>query len=522
MKTTRVILSLLFFIGTTVLFLDIKNAFVTEVSSTVLFLQLIPALMKFIYLLGFSAIGFLVVILLTAIFGRVYCSSICPLGTLQDIFTAISKRVKKIKYKFSEPSNKVRYSILGIVSLLLIFGLSIGVLLLDPFSNFGRFVTFFLRPIVMLANNGIASSLELFDNYSVYPVEVKGFDIIASLMPFILFVIVFVLSYKYGRLYCNSVCPVGTLLGLLSKFSIFRIVIDKNSCSGCGVCARVCKSECIDSLNHYVDETRCVECFNCLGVCPSTSIEYKVSKKITGQNKPEGDANSGKRDFIKKVGLFIFVTTGLAKAQEKIKVYVDNDVPVIRTNPIAPPGSISIEHFTNQCTACHLCISACPTQVLQPSFLEYGFIGMLQPLLNNSKGFCNYECTACLDVCPAGAILPSQLANKKLIQIGKAKFIKENCVVETQGTDCGACAEHCPTKAVKMMPYVHEKYPDKNLKIPEVTEETCIGCGACEYACPSKPWKSIYVESNVVHALAKKPPEQDIEQEVSEGEDFPF
>lgn len=147
---------------------------------------------------------------------------------------------------------------------------------------------------------------------------------------------------------------------------------------------------------------------------------------------------------------------------------------------------------------------------------------MLQPLLNNSKGFCNYECTACLDVCPAGAILPSSLEEKKLIQIGKAKFIKENCVVETQGTDCGACAEHCPTKAVKMVPYFHEKHPDKNLKIPEVTEETCIGCGACEYACPSKPWKSIYVESNERHEVAKKPPEEDIEQEVSEEEDFPF
>ena len=197
-------------------------------------------------------------------------------------------------------------------------------------------------------------------------------------------------------------------------------------------------------------------------------------------------------------------------------------MPVIRKNPISPPGSLSLEHFTGNCTACSLCVSACPTQVLQPSFLEYGFIGMLQPRLDNSKGFCNYECTACMEVCPAGAILPQPLYDKKLIQIGKAKFIKENCVVETQGTDCGACAEHCPTKAVRMVEYSHPKYPGKFLKIPEVTEEICIGCGACEYACPAKPWRSIYVESNEVHALAKKPAEDKVEQEVSEEEDFPF
>ena len=192
-----------------------------------------------------------------------------------------------------------------------------------------------------------------------------------------------------------------------------------------------------------------------------------------------------------------------------------SQIPEQKKHPVTPPGSVSFEHFTKLCTACHLCVSACPTQVLQASFLEYGLGGIMQPRMDYHKEYCNFECTACGEVCPTGAILPLNVEKKKITQIGKVIFIKENCIVETDGTDCGACSEHCPTKAVTMKPH-------KGLFLPEVNTEICIGCGACEFACPVEPYKAIYVEGNPVHKTAQKPVSKKIDANFDDEEDFPF
>jgi ferredoxin len=167
------------------------------------------------------------------------------------------------------------------------------------------------------------------------------------------------------------------------------------------------------------------------------------------------------------------------------------------------------------CTACHLCVSACPTQVLQPTYFLYGLTGFLQPRMDFITSFCNFECILCGEVCPTGAILPLIKEEKKLVQLGKSNFVKENCIVNTKNTACGACSEHCPTKAVNMVPF-----KDK-LTIPEVNNKICVGCGACEYACPTDP-KSIYVEGNPVHLVAEKPKEVKIEEKIDYKEEFPF
>jgi ferredoxin len=190
-------------------------------------------------------------------------------------------------------------------------------------------------------------------------------------------------------------------------------------------------------------------------------------------------------------------------------------VPIFREHPVTPPGSLDRARFNSLCTACHLCVSACPTQVLQPTWIHYGLSGFLQPRMDYITGFCNFECILCGQVCPTGAILELPLEEKKQVQMGKAKFVKENCIVYTRSTACGACSEHCPTKAVAMVPY-----KDK-LTIPEVTDKICIGCGACEYACPTDP-KSIYVDGNPLHLVAEKPKEEKLEEKIDYKEEFPF
>ena len=177
---------------------------------------------------------------------------------------------------------------------------------------------------------------------------------------------------------------------------------------------------------------------------------------------------------------------------------------------------MSVEHFTQSCSACHLCVSVCPTKVITPSFLEYGVGGLLQPKMNYAKSFCDYECVLCCRVCPTGAILPLTLAEKKLTQIGTVDLLKEKCVVYVDKKNCGACGEVCPTHSIS--------FTDKgNVLYPEVDTNYCIGCGACEKSCPTAP-KSIVVRANPVHKkvskyIAKPSP---VLQKKSPDDDFPF
>jgi ferredoxin len=514
LKQARVVVSLIFILAITLLYFDLSFSIQASFAEYPLYLQFIPSLLSFISTGVIAGTGFILIIILTLLFGRVYCSTVCPLGILQDIITFISKKRNRANFSLTKPFTKTRYIVLGITILLFLFGLSIGLNLLDPYSSFGRISSNLFRPILIIVNNVISFLLESLNLYWVSPMEFKGINTFPFLFSFSFLILILWLSYKYGRLYCNSICPVGTFLGFISKFSLFKIGIIESNCIECGDCETVCKSSCIESETKYIDFSRCVGCFNCFDVCPSIGISYKARYEFS---KPQ-DADINKRAFFKNIGIFLLGSQVILKAQEKIiEVYKENTIPVIRKSAVSPPGSISIENFTDHCTACHLCVSSCPTQVLQPSFLEYGILGIMLPRMDYITGFCNYDCTICTEVCPTGAIQSSSAESKKLIQLGKAKFIKENCVVYTQKTDCGACAEHCPTKAVRM-----ELDVEVNKKAPLIDEEICVGCGACEYACPTKPYKAIYVEGNAVHQIAKKPKEEILEDVIDLKEEFPF
>ncbi len=511
LKVFRVIIAIVFFISTLVLFFDLTHNYLEFIAKPILFMQFIPSIFKFLSGFSILAIGFLIVILLTGLFGRVYCSAVCPFGIMQDVVTLVRKKISyKHKFRYKKEQRVLRYTLLVLTVLTPFLSTMIVVNLLDPYSNFGRISSQLFSPIYIFVNNLVSSLFELFGSYSVQPVSYKSIRLDLVIFPFLMLSLVIYLAFKFGRLYCNTICPVGTLLGLISKYSLFKIKIEDDKCKSCGKCEFVCKSECIDSRNKIVDFSRCVGCFNCLSVCSSNGINLKFDFETKEVKQDES-----KRKFIKDVSMFIMGTTIIAKANKQLKTYKENTVPVNKTNYASPAGSLGIEHFTDFCTSCHLCISSCPTGVLQPAFLEHGLTGILQPYLNNHKGFCNFECVLCSEVCPSGAILPINLQDKKLTQIGIAHFVKDNCIVYTEKTDCGACSEHCPTKAVKMEPI------EGGLVAPKVYSEYCIGCGACEYACPTKPYKAIYVEGNFVHAKAKIPVVEQIKAPVS-SEDFPF
>lgn len=531
LKRVRVTLAIFLLLLISSVFLDFRNSFGKEFYEWAVSLQFVPSFLKTITVSGTIGIGFVIVLLLTILFGRVYCSVICPLGIFQDFISWLSRKFKKkSRYKYHKTWNILRYSVLALTVLFLVFGSITLVTLLDPYSLFGRLSSYLFKPTLVVLNNLGAEGLSKAGVYSFLyrydPVPVHwGIMMITALF----LVLILIMSFQRGRLYCNSICPVGTFLGFISRFSVFKVELDKLTCTKCGKCARACKAECIDIKTQKIDYSRCVACYNCLAVCPENAAKYRIvknttSKKITSavpgfEEKPIAKApDMGKRNFLLTGMIGTATLMGLskfntAKGQEAPNKG-ETSVPEARTSPVSPPGSKSIEHFNNICTGCSLCITACPTKVLQPSFMEYGLIGMMQPHMDFHSGLCNFDCTLCSEVCPTGAILPLTAEAKHLTQIGKAKFVKTNCIVETEGTDCGACSEHCPTKAVHMVPY-------GDLVIPEVNEEICIGCGACEYACPTRPYRAIYVDGNTVHQQAKKPETEKAETNLKEDE-FPF
>ncbi len=520
LKIIRAVFSVILLYAIASLFVDFREVIPTVWADRLLFLQFVPSVIKFVTIPAVISAGFIVVLMLTALFGRVYCSWICPLGIFQDFISWVAKKVHIIKrYKFRKALDYLRYPILGLTVIALLFGSLFLLNLLDPYSSFGRIFSDIVRPGLILVNNGLAMVFEKFDWYFLHRMNMELITWRTVLIPVISLVLVVVLAIWYGRLYCNTICPVGTLLGLLSRFSLFKIRMDASTCTKCGKCAFACKSTCINVKTLEVDNSRCVACYNCISVCPEDSIKNVLAWNHTNikVKSVKAPADTSKRDFLGKTIVYVAALMGISR---KALASVDETdrpagkIPNDKKYPVSPPGSVSLKHFTERCTACHLCVTACPTSVLQPSFLEYGFKGMSQPFMDYSVEYCNFECTKCGEVCPTGAILPLTVEEKKLEQTGKVNLILEKCIVYTDNTACGSCSEHCPTQAVRMVPYTN------GLTIPEIDTEICIGCGACEFACPVKPHTAIYVDGNPVHQVAKAPHIEELEIETSD--DFLF
>jgi ferredoxin len=514
LRRFRIIFSTLIFIFFVLVFVDFKSLIPSKYINILMYLQFVPSFLKFYSLKTLAAGGFLFVLLLTFISGRTYCSFLCPLGIGQDLNSRFGGRIKKKfrRYGYKKPFTILRYTILAVTLVVtMVWGIYM-ITLLDPYSIYGRFMTYFAKPVVILINNQLAGVLGKFDLYTLSNVPVKGFPLVAYSIPAAFFLLVGGLSLTKGRLYCNMICPVGTLLGLISKISIFRIKFNESGCTRCGRCAMRCKSSCIDFLKADVDLTRCVSCFNCIHTCQDKAITFGL---VEFKRKVH-ETDESRRKIIAGSLLLLFGLSRSAEGQDKVapKPKKESTVKENRTCPVCPPGGLGIADFNKDCTACSLCINVCPNGVLQPAYKEYGIAGMMQPVMDYHKSFCTYNCTKCTEICPTNALHPLLLDAKKLTQIGKAKFIKDNCIVKTEKTACGACSEACPTKACHMIPY------EGNLVIPEVTEDICIGCGHCEFACPATPYKAIFVDGNLVHVAAKKP--ENVQSEIKTPVEFPF
>ncbi len=493
LKKIRLTLAVVFFAMTTLLFLDFTGTVHTWFGWMAK-VQFLPAVLA----LNLGVVAFLVV--LTLLVGRVYCSVICPLGVFQDIVSWISgrRKGKKNRFSYSPAISWLRYAVLVLFVVAMVAGFSSIAALVAPYSAYGRIASNLFAPLWQWGNNLLAYAAERMDSYAFYETDVWLKSMPVFVVAAVTLIVVVVLAWKGGRTYCNTICPVGTVLGLLSRYSIFRPVIDAGKCTSCSLCSRRCKASCIDFKNHKIDYSRCVACMDCLDVCNKGAISF------TGRHVAT-DASEGKKstavDGERRAFLSVTATAVAAaalKAQEKkvdggLAVIEDKKIPERQTH-ILPPGSWTASSFAQHCTACQLCVSVCPNQVLRPSTQ---LTKIMQPEMSYERGYCRPECTRCSDVCPTGAIKPITRADKSSIQIGHAVWIKKNCIPLTDGVECGNCARHCPAGAFIMIP--SDSHNPESLKIPAVNVERCIGCGACENLCPARPFSAIYVEGHERH-----------------------
>ncbi len=443
LKTVRIVLATLMLLGITALLLDTTGV-LRHYLGWMPKVQLLPAL---------QAGGFLLVLAILVVtlqIGRFYCAVVCPMGVFQDIFIWVHKLLfgKKHPYRYRKPQNWLRYTVLGLFVLAMLVGLNSIAVLIAPYSAYARMVT-------GLHASGLVQWIA-----------------IATL------VVIGMLSFTMGRMWCNTMCPVGSLLSLLSRYRLIGIRIDADKCAGCRKCEKGCKAMCIDVDNKKVDSSRCVNCFNCLSECKAGAISFSMKRKV----ESEKTVDTSRRKFV--AGTVAVGAAMAAQAQEQkldggLAAIANKQVPDRKT-PLKPFGAKSLKHFSTHCTSCQLCVSQCPEHVLRPSTkLET----LMQPEMNYTDGYCRMACTRCSEVCPAGAIKPITQEEKTAISIGVAVVLKDNCV------GCGSCARHCPSAAISM---VDGK--------PSVNETRCLGCGACEYYCPARPVSAIYVEGREIHA----------------------
>lgn len=552
LRKIRITLAAICFVAVTLLFLDFTGTLHLWFGWLAK-IQFLPAVLA----LNFVVIAILLV--LTLLFGRIYCSVICPLGIFQDCVSNLSSRRKgkKARFSYSKEIKWLRYGVLVLFVIALVAGLNALVALLAPYSAYGRMVQSLLAPVWQWGNNLLAWIAERQDSYAFVTKDVWLKSLPTLIVAAVTFVVVVVLAWRNGRTYCNTICPVGTTLSFFSRFAMFRPVIDKSKCKSCHACERKCKAACIDVDNHKIDYSRCVDCFDCIDSCRLGALKYRfawgrgvgsgstgaktpqnapVGSKMTSDESKNGQNRSsaaptpvaepvevtepvvrqdsptieatdkGRRAFLvggaAVIGGSLLSSIPMRAEDDEIKdkkrdggfaEVLPKKAPNRKT-PITPFGSESVEKFYKHCTACQLCVTVCPNNVLRPSSrLEH----LMQPEMSFEKGYCRPECVKCSEVCPAGAILKITPEEKTEWKVGTAGVDYDLCVVNRDGVSCGNCARHCPVGAISMV----KKNPEdeKSPRIPSVNEEKCIGCGACENLCPSRPISAITVNGYSVH-----------------------
>jgi len=439
----------------------------------------------------FSFILASVTILLTVILGRVVCGWVCPLGSIHQFFSFLFKK-SKLLHSQKKKKQKIfylsfKYYILFFVLVGTVFSLNL-VGFIDPLSLLYRSLTVSFLPALSYGFNALLgliyevhffsladSLVQFYENLAVNSIFTQGFLI------GIIFSGLILLNLAHERFWCRYFCPLGALLGIFSRWNIFKLRINSQQCIECGLCNLHCQTEAHPFPQKDWRSSECDYCFTCAAICPTSAIGFP------GQLLPEDISaiNLSRRKLI-----FSSILGVLAIPFFRFSSSAKRASPQL----IRPPGALPEKQFLQKCVRCGECMKACPTNALQPVLGEAGPEGLWTTI-----GYCEYYCCLCSQVCPTGAIKELTVEEKLNVIIGTAFVDKNRCIPYNLGTNCIVCEEHCPTspKAIKLVK-IEVKQPDGTIKTPlapVVEIEKCIGCAICENKCPVVDQPGIYVTS---------------------------
>lgn len=464
------------------LHLDPSLSLLTAVSARVIGLALIPALL---------------IILLTLFLGRFFCGYICPMGTTLDVSDRIFRPRKKRSF-FSDHLKKVKYLLLPFLGVAALFSVSY-VFIASPLSLITRFYGLLINSMAAFMADGLLRVIrplaDRLDISSIAFLQLQPPRFATLFFIFGFFVSLFTLARWSPRFWCRYLCPSGAILGLFSPKPVIRRQVSE-ACTSCGLCARKCPMGAIDFDDfRQTSHAECLACLTCRDKCPAKAISFSRSKRERGDESllflPS------RRQFILSgaagAGLAITGLTGLNSLYGK-----PGPGQVAPEGLIRPPGARPETDFLARCVRCGECLAACPTNTLQPIWFEAGLMGLFSPALNPRRGFCNPECHQCGLVCPTGAILHLDKAERIWAKAGTAVINRRKCLAWEERQPCLVCDEVCPFKAVEF-----KRREDNPVAVPEVDEKKCAGCGYCEHYCPVQNQAAITVSPGGALRLAE-------------------
>ena len=434
----------------------------------------------------------------TALLGRFFCGWLCPLGTLQQMVGAWADKGRKPRARAAgrqpHPGQRIKYLLL--IGLLTMAAVEIArplvafmawggwippsaailaglVLILAPWGRGGKrswavsagwtivvaggigLVLGVMLPGYRLLAAGLQTGLLdpiplVYRSVSlvVLPLLAPGSQTIVvagGLLTGGVFALVLALSAWRPRFYCRYICPLGALLGVAARWSLWRMGRrdkDGDACTKCGRCDHHCEGACAPA--DRIQWAECVLCYNCPGDCPERILGYATPPSTTGEIAGP-DLN---RRAVIAAGVSGAILLPLARLGDPLGVGWRPDL-------VRPPGALTESEFLNRCIKCGQCIRVCPTHVIQPAMLEAGVEGLWTPRLDFRLGTsgCQHNCIACGHVCPTAAIRPlaldermgrGQYTDTGPIRIGTAFMDRGRCLPWAMGIPCIVCQENCP------------------------------------------------------------------------------
>lgn len=431
----------------------------------------------------------IIVIVTAVIAGRFFCGHMCPMGTtldLGEIPLRSRRRASESSYEATSDYRSWKYVFLAII----LAGSASGVLLVhlgSPISLVTRFFALVVQPLgALLADAGLAATAPVFDRLGLVEIayaQVPYRVFAANAFIAALFLGLFALAVYRPRFWCRNLCPAGALLALSSWKPLIRRRVDE-SCTRCGQCIRACPTGAIRESPEHTVHSECIVCLRCVEICPEQAIAFQTWDPV-----PVASAGGGpsRRAVLAGVGTGL-ITAGIMRTAIAQPREVGKNKPLVPPELIRPPGALPEPQFLNTCVRCGLCMRACPTNTIQPIWLDAGLEGLFSPVILPRLAGCAVKCNVCGDVCPTGAIRDLPLEEKNHAKIGTAYVIREHCLVWEQDRKCLVCDEVCPYNALSF-----RAVPGRKNAAPFVLEHRCIGCGWCETHCPVQGSSAIRV-----------------------------